>query len=204
MDIYIVRHGETAFNVGEERIRGRKDVPLSDLGLQHAEEAGKRLTEVPLEKIYHSKLSRTKVTAEKILQHQKNAEIIEEPFLLDISFGEWEGKKGSEVFDDELTKQWRTNPNDVLIPGGETFYQVLDRLHRLFLRLREQEEKTVALVTHGAVINLIFVYLTETHPSHYWDFYVKPCSVSHIKLYKNGKISMVKFNDTNHLSEYTK
>ncbi|OLS31153.1 MAG: Phosphoserine phosphatase 1 [Candidatus Heimdallarchaeota archaeon AB_125] len=201
MDIYIIRHGETAFNVGEERIRGRKNVPLSDLGIHHAEEAGEKLKEKPIEKIYHSKLSRTKVTAEKILQHQKKAEIIEEPFLLDISFGEWEGKTGNEVFIDDLKKQWMNNPNDVLIPGGETFYQVLDRLHRLFLRLRKQKEKIVALVTHGAVINLIFVYLTETHPSHYWDFYVKPCSISHIKLNENGKISIVKLNDTNHLSE---
>ena len=127
--------------------------------------------------------------------------IVEEPLLLDISFGEWEGKKGKDVFTEELQKQWKTNPNDVLIPGGETFYQVLDRLHRLFLRLRKQTEKTIALVTHGAVINLIFVYLTETHPSHYWDFYVKPCSISHIKLYENGKISLVKFNDDQHLTE---
>jgi broad specificity phosphatase PhoE len=201
MNIYIIRHGETAFNVGEERIRGRKDVPLSDLGILHAEEVGMKLKDIQIEKIYHSKLSRTKVTAEKIFQHQKNAEIVEEPFLLDISFGEWEGKKGTEVFDEELSRQWRNNPNDVLIPGGETFYQVLDRLHRLFLRLRKQKEKTVALVTHGAVINLIFVYLTETHPSHYWDFYVKPCSISHVKLYENGKISIKKFNDANHLTQ---
>ncbi|MCE7748700.1 MAG: histidine phosphatase family protein [Candidatus Heimdallarchaeota archaeon] len=201
MDIYIIRHGETAFNVGEERIRGRKDIPLSDFGIQHAEEVSKKLTKIPIEKIYHSKLSRTKVTAEKILQNQNNAKIVEEPLLLDISFGEWEGKKGKDVFTEELQKQWKTNPNDVLIPGGETFYQVLDRLHRLFLRLRKQTEKTIALVTHGAVINLIFVYLTETHPSHYWDFYVKPCSISHIKLYENGKISLVKFNDAQHLTE---
>ena len=201
MDIYIIRHGETAYNVGEERIRGRKDVPLSELGIQHAEEAGNKLKEIHLEKIYYSRLSRAKVTAAKIHQHQKNAEFIEEPFLLDISFGDWEGKKANDVFTDELKKQWYVNPNDILIPGGETFYQVLDRLHRLFLRLRQQEEMNVALVTHGAVINLIFVYLTETHPSHYWDFYVKPCSVSQVKLHKNGKISLVKFNETNHLSE---
>lgn len=201
MDIYIIRHGETAFNEGEERVRGRMDVPLSELGIQHAEEVGGKLSNIHIEKIYHSKLSRTTVTAEKIHKNQKNAEIIEEPFLLDISFGEWEGKSGKEVFVEELSKQWHTNPNDVLIPGGETFYQVLDRLHRLFLRLRKQTEKTIALVTHGAVINLIFVYLTETHLSHYWDFYVKPCSISQVTLHKNGRVSIVKFNAIDHLSE---
>ncbi len=51
MDIYIIRHGETAFNVGEERIRGRKDIPLTDFGIQHAEEVSKKLTKIPIEKI---------------------------------------------------------------------------------------------------------------------------------------------------------
>ncbi len=201
MDVFIVRHGETAFNLGEERIRGRIDVPLSELGIKHADEVGKALSTIPIEKIYFSRLSRAKDTAEAIKKYQNKANFDVEPYLLDLSFGDWEGKEGSEVFQGGLINQWRTNPNDVLIPNGETFYQVLDRLHRLFLRLRKQEEKNVVLVTHGAVINLIFVYLTETHPSHYWNFYVKPCSISHVKLYPNGIINIVKFNDFNHLSE---
>ncbi len=200
MDLFIVRHGETAFNEGEERIRGRKDVPLSELGIKHVEEVGQALSRISIESIYYSRLSRAKDTATGIKKYQDTAKFEEEPFLLDISFGDWEGKKGSEVFHGKIKQIWRTNPNDVLIPNGETFYQVLDRIHRLFLRLREQKEKNVVLVSHGAVINLIFVYMTETHPSHYWDFYVKPCSISHVKLHTNGKINIIKFNDFNHLS----
>ena len=166
MNIYIVRHGETAFNVGEIRVRGRNDVPLSDLGLLHTEETGKALADIPLENIFYSRLSRAKVTAEKIKKYQEESEFIEEPFLLDISFGDWEGKTLKEAYSKETHEQWFTNPHDVLIPNGETFYQVLDRLHRLFLRLREQDYENVVLVTHGAVINLIFVYLKEPHPSH--------------------------------------
>ena len=201
MNIYIIRHGETAFNIGDIRIRGRKDVPLSELGIQHADEVGEALSEIPIDAIYYSKLSRAADTAKAIKRYQENAELIEEPFLLDISFGDWEGKKGEEVFAGELKEKWHTNPHDVLIPNGETFYQVLDRLHRLFLRMRDQKEENVVLVSHGAVINLIFVYLTEAHPSHYWNFYVKPCSISQIKFYPNGKLHIIKFNETNHLSE---
>jgi probable phosphoglycerate mutase len=201
MNIYIIRHGETAFNVGDIRIRGRKDVPLSELGVKHADEVGKTLSEIPIDVIYYSKLSRAANTAKAIKRYQKDAKILAEPFLMDISFGDWEGKKGDEIFVGELKERWFNNPHDVLIPNGETFYQVLDRIHRLFLRLREQKEKNVVLVSHGAAINLIFVYLTENHPSHYWNFYVKPCSISQIKFYPNGKMHIVKFNDTNHLSE---
>ena len=200
MNVYIVRHGETAFNLGEERIRGRVDVPLSEIGFKHADEVGKALSDISIDRIYYSKLSRAKETAAGIKKYQENVSFEEEPYLLDISFGEWEGKVGKEVFQGDLKDKWASNPNDVLIPGGETFYQVLDRIHRLFLRLREQDEATVVLVSHGAVINLIFVYLAESHPSHYWDFYVKPCSISHIRLHANGKVNIVKFNDTHHLT----
>ena len=145
MDVFIVRHGETAFNLGEERIRGRIDVPLSELGIKHADEVGKALSTIPIDKIYFSRLSRAQNTAEAIKKYQDKADFDVEPYLLDLSFGDWEGKEGSEVFQGDLINQWRTNPNDVLIPNGETFYQVLDRLHRLFLRLRKQGEKNVVL-----------------------------------------------------------
>lgn len=201
MEVFIVRHGETAFNLGEERIRGRVDVPLSEIGLKHADEVGEALSNIAIDTIYYSKLSRAKETAAGIKKYQKEASFKEEPFLLDISFGEWEGKKGSEVFHGDLKHKWANMPNDVLIPGGETFYQVLDRIHRLFLRLREQQEQNVVLVSHGAVINLLFVYITQTHPSRYWDFYVKPCSISHIRLHPNGRTNIVKFNDIHHLSQ---
>ncbi|MHA1827490.1 MAG: histidine phosphatase family protein [Candidatus Heimdallarchaeaceae archaeon] len=200
MEIYIVRHGETEFNVGEVRFRGRADIPLSEIGLKHAEETGQALSLVPLEKIYYSKLSRAKTTAAKIYEFQSKAEFIEEPLLFDLNFGRWEGKTHNEIFTEEEKKKWFRNPHDFIIPEGETFYQVLDRLHRLFLRLRKQKERNIALVSHGAVINLIFVYLTGTHPSHFWDFYVKPCSISHITLREDGNFKINILNDTNHLS----
>ena len=91
MEIYIVRHGETAYNLGEERVRGRVDVPLSEIGLKHADEVGNALSEIPVEIIYYSKLSRAKETAEGIKRYQENTEFMEEPLLFDISFGDWEG-----------------------------------------------------------------------------------------------------------------
>ena len=201
MDVFIIRHGETAFNLGEERMRGRKDVPLSEIGLKHADEVGAALANNQIDIIYYSRLSRAKDTAMGIKKYQDKARFEEEPYLLDISFGDWEGQKITEVLQGEIGEKWRNNPNDVIVPNGETFYQVLDRIHRLFVRLRKQDEKSVTLVTHGAVINLIFVYLTETHPSHYWNFYVKPCSISHVKLHADGRINITRFNDFNHLSE---
>ncbi|MBY9001023.1 MAG: histidine phosphatase family protein [Candidatus Heimdallarchaeota archaeon] len=200
MDIYIIRHGETDFNVGEVRFRGQIDVHLSELGVNHALETGKALVDTPIDTIYYSKLSRAKVTAEKIKEHQPKANLTEEPYLFDMSFGDWQGQSLKEVFTFEEEKQWLKDPNDFIIPNGETFYQVLDRIHRLFKRLQKQEEKNIVLVSHGAVINLIFVYLTRTDPSQFYSFYVKPCSITHISLKPDGTYKLIGFNEIKHLS----
>ncbi|MHA1317867.1 MAG: histidine phosphatase family protein [Candidatus Heimdallarchaeaceae archaeon] len=199
MEIFVVRHAETDYNVGAIRFRGRKDIPLSELGIKHAEETGKALAKVPVEAIYYSKLSRTRVSAEKIKVHHPKAIFKEEPYLLDMSFGDWEGKTFDEIFVGEEKEKWFTNPHDFIIPNGETFYTVLDRIHRLFKRLEKQEEKVIVLVTHGAVINLIFVYITRTHPSNFWRFYPKPSSISKI-VYENGLFYISQFNNTDHLT----
>jgi alpha-ribazole phosphatase len=127
---------------------------------------------------------------------------LEEPFLYDISFGDWEGKADREVFSSkEEEKRWHTDPHSFIIPNGETFYQVLDRIHRLFKRLENQKEENIALVSHGVVISLMFVYLYKTHPSNFWKFFVKPCSISHIVLKESGNFKLVKINDFHHLQD---
>lgn len=202
MNIFIIRHGETAFNVGEHKFRGRMDISLSELGLKHAEQTGKSLSNIPLDIIHYSKLSRTRITASKIGQNQKNTQLLEEPFLYDISFGDWEGKANREVFSSKEEEQrWHTDPHSFIIPNGETFYQVLDRIHRLFKRLENQKEENIALVSHGVVIALMFVYLYKTHPSNFWKFFVKPCSISHIVLRESGNFKLVKINDCHHLHD---
>ena len=200
MRIIFVRHGETAFNVGEKRVRGRYEIPLSEEGKKHAEEAGKTLSSFPVDIIYYSRISRAKETAESIKKYQKEAKLIEEPFLIDLSFGDWEGKKYSEVFTPEEEEQWFINPFKFIPENGETFYQALDRLHRLFVRLEKQGEKNVVLVSHGAIFNLLFTYLYQTHPSQFWKFYVAPCSISEIEFHSLDKFDLVKINDTTHLT----
>lgn len=60
---------------------------------------------------------------------------------MDLSFGDWEGKNFSQIFKDEAKSQkYYEKPSEFLPPNGETFYQALDRIHRLFMRLRGQTE----------------------------------------------------------------
>ncbi len=175
MQIYIVRHGQTEFNIGEPRFRGQLDISLSEVGAQQAETIAIALKAIPLDVIYYSRLQRAKRTAEIIKKFHPKAQFIEEPLLLSLNFGDWQGKFHNEVFKTvEERKLWYTNPNAFVIPNGETFYEVLNRIHRLLVRLRNQKEEHISLITHRVVIINILLYLFKMDPSHFWDFRVDP------------------------------
>ncbi|MCG6916608.1 MAG: histidine phosphatase family protein, partial [Deltaproteobacteria bacterium] len=93
--IYLVRHGQTAWNVGEI-FRGRADIPLDETGKQEVHLAGEALKDETLHAIYSSPLSRSIETAENIAKFH---DLPVTPFdaIIDISYGEWEGLENQEV-----------------------------------------------------------------------------------------------------------
>ncbi|UCG04101.1 MAG: histidine phosphatase family protein [Candidatus Heimdallarchaeota archaeon] len=202
MHLYIIRHGQTEFNIGEPRFRGQHDIPLSNVGVQQAEAIALALKSIPLDSIYYSRLQRAKITAEIIKKFHPTAQFIEEPHLITLNFGDWQGKFHKDVFKSvEERKRWYTNPNTFLIPNGETFYDILSRVHRLLLQLRyhSEPETHVALITHRIVIIHILLYLFKLDPSHFWDFHVNTASITQIDYNPDNTFRLVKLNKTTHL-----
>ena len=62
--LYLLRHGETAWNRDENRYAGRTDVPLSDRGREQAAAVAVTVAAVPFAAVYCSTLSRSRETAE--------------------------------------------------------------------------------------------------------------------------------------------
>jgi len=80
--IYLVRHGQTAWNK-EEVFRGMADVPLNETGRKEALLTGEYLKAVKVEAIYSSPLSRAVETAETIARNQ-GKEVLISDGLIDI------------------------------------------------------------------------------------------------------------------------
>ena len=101
--IYLIRHGETNFNTDPvPRVRGRINVPLNDEGIAHCKAAGDFLANENIGKIYYSAIPRAKQSAECVRDHHNGpVEMIEEPLVIDISWGIYEGKTYQEAFGDE-------------------------------------------------------------------------------------------------------
>ena len=79
MKLYILRHGETAYNAGN-LIQGTTDIPLSPEGIRQAHEAHERITVrhgLRFDKIYSSPLVRAVRTGEIVTGQSRDTFVID-------------------------------------------------------------------------------------------------------------------------------
>ena len=157
IDIYLMRHGETRFNI-QERMQGRCDSPLTEKGIQEAQEAAEKLKEIPFSMIYVSTAERARDTAAYILEtHDISA--IPNRDLREIDFGTYEARVRDSIMD-ELYE--RFNPRvDFSDVGGESEEQVIERIKRILTLAvaRAKDKENVLLVAHGSLYMTMIKYL---------------------------------------------
>src|SRR5579872_7049036 len=93
--LYIVRHGETQWNV-ERRVQGQIDTPLTEHGKEQAKALGNLFKTIHFDAVFSSDLLRAQRTAELITLEKKLAVVTSE-LLRERSFGSFEGKYLEEI-----------------------------------------------------------------------------------------------------------
>jgi broad specificity phosphatase PhoE len=154
--LYLLRHGQTEFNV-EGRIQGRLDSELTPLGLRQAEAMAERLAALAPDprgwRLVASPQLRARRTAEAIAR-RLCLPVEEEPRLMEIACGDWEGQLRSEVHDgarsDQPTMDWIFSA-----PGGETYDDVMGRVNGWLVGLPAEAERKVIAVSHGVTGRLV-------------------------------------------------
>ena len=189
---YLIRHGETNFNTDPvPRVRGRIEVPLNDEGKAHAKAAGDFLANEDIGKIYYSTIDRAKTTAELVAgQHNGKVELVPDPLVIDISWGDWEGKTYKEAFGSEDGGDYFKHPERLTMPNGESFYSVMDRLRRFLIRFWEGDEKVCTIVSHGAITNVLSLMLIQAPLEKFWTMYMSGCGVSKVIIKGISKFSI--------------
>jgi probable phosphoglycerate mutase len=155
--LLLIRHGETAWNA-EHRIQGRLDVPLSTTGVWQTGRLAQRLAGEAIEAIYASDLARAWMTGVPLAEARGMA-MVPEPRLRERVFGIFEGKTLDEIAagHPEEFAAWRARDVNWRMPEGESgaefIERVLDALHDI---VRAHAGATVAVVTHGGVLDVIY------------------------------------------------
>jgi len=197
--IYLVRHGQTAWNK-EEIFRGRTDVPLDETGLREAQLAAEYFRGKEIHAIYSSPLLRASQTAQKVAEICR-LDVTPLQGIIDMSFGEWEGRSLQEVRekDQERYRQWRGEPHRVKIPGGETLEEVRVRsMATLEAMIESHSGKTLVLVSHRVINKVILCGILGLDNSHFWQIGQNTTAINLIQ-HKNGKYILSLLNETCHL-----
>lgn len=163
MKIYLVRHGETDWNLSS-RIQGQTDIPLNENGRKQARELSGAVREkgLLLDRIYTSHMVRAKETAE-IAGQDLGIEVRVLEGVHEINMGEWEGytwPQVREMFLGEYGK-WYVNRRYQIPPGGESYEQLLHRVVPAIRKAASESGEACLVVTHSAVIMTLLSYLNE-------------------------------------------
>lgn len=158
--IYIVRHGQTQWNV-ERRIQGHGDSPLTELGIQQASDLGQLLKNVEFDAVFSSDSLRAKRTAEMIVL-EKELEVVTTELLRERAFGKYEGeyidnlKKFDEIFDAlSEEEKFRHKSEEDIESDEEVVQRFLAFVREIAVRFAG---KTILLVTHAGMMKAFLIH----------------------------------------------
>lgn len=151
MNLYVVRHGQTDYNV-QKLIQGASNVPVNETGKKQALMLKTEIDKLKIDLVIVSPLLRTRQTAE-ILIGERKVKVITDDRLVERNFGVLEGKS-LDFYD--ASKYWNYNLNYHNDDNVEKISDLFLRT-KLFLDDIKQRyfDKNILIVSHGATIRAL-------------------------------------------------
>ncbi|MCM5663745.1 alpha-ribazole phosphatase [Galbibacter mesophilus] len=153
MEVYVIRH--TKLNIEKDVCYGRLNVSLSESFQEDAKYYKKKLPDT-FDAVFSSPSERCMSLAEKLSLQQ----ILNDNRLLEIDFGDWEGKKWNDIDKQQLDK-WMNDFVNQKPENGESLIEMYERVTQFMENLKKQDHKRVLLVTHAGVIRCLWSYLLK-------------------------------------------
>ncbi|MBI5160041.1 MAG: histidine phosphatase family protein [Micrococcales bacterium] len=181
-ELYLVRHGETDWNVAK-RIQGATDIPLNGTGRAQARTAGRLLSRRSWDGVYTSPLSRARETAELIAAEIGAPAPRAVAELVERNYGEAEGLSWQEIE--------RRFPEGVRVPGRESREAVALRVAPALLRLADAHPgESLVIVSHGGAIRSV---LNAVDPGSRFGM-ITNGSVHSFRVFE-GSLQLIAFDD---------
>ncbi|MGO1553353.1 MAG: MSMEG_4193 family putative phosphomutase, partial [Micrococcaceae bacterium] len=147
-----------------------------------------RLAAVPLVAVVSSPLERCRQTAQHILDRQAATPYA--PVDLDLTecdYGQWQGRRLSELATEELWPLVQSQPSAVVFPGGESMAAMQARSvaairrHDAAFEAEHGPEAVWVAVSHGDIIKSILADALGMHLDLFQRINVGPASVSIVR-----------------------
>ncbi len=195
--LILVRHGETAKNVGNSLHGANDPETLNQIGQKQINETANKLKEYSPFKIYTSKERRAIQSAE-ILSTQLNVPVETLDGMQERNWGVFTGQPWSEVKSvlDPMTLEERYTyvPQD-----GESWKVFETRLVDAIKKItRENPDKTIVVLTHGGAIRALMPFLLDIPKEESFKYDPDNASLT-IFDFNEDRFTKVTVNDTSHL-----
>jgi broad specificity phosphatase PhoE len=200
MHLFLIRHGETDWNI-ERRIQGHTDTPLNARGFEQAEKLAVRLAaEEKMDALYASPLARARTTAQVIGRKIGIAAIYDDR-LKEKHLGEMEGMSFTEIeaAQPEVARMWRDSQEQFLLPGEEQPANLQERVRGFLDEMMPRHNGSrVAVISHGGTITMLLSTLMELDINRRSPFWFDNASISYVDL-SGPRARLRLLNDTCHL-----
>ena len=185
--LLLIRHGEN--NMVGKRLAGRlPGVHLNDNGKKQAQQLAQALCEAPIKAIYSSPLERAVETAEP-LARELGLQIQIAPGLVELGYGDWQGKTLKQLGRLKLWKVVQEKPSEMRFPNGESFVEVQQRAVSELDRIvaAHEEKDLVACFTHGDIIRLVMAHYLGMPLDVFQRLAANTASISVVHVDKKGR-----------------
>ncbi len=157
--LIFVRHAEAEGNINR-RFHGWYDSNITEKGHKQAKKVAERLSEIPIDVLYSSSLSRTLQTAQYIAD-VKQLPIIRTDKMKEINGGDWEDRPFDElpILYPLEHSTWENETHLHKMPNGESVVEFNERLvGEVKHIISSNSGKSICIVTHGAAIRTMLCW----------------------------------------------
>ena len=186
--VLLVRHGRTS-TTGSVLPGRAPGLHLAPEGVAQAEAAAARIGALKkVDAVYASPLERTRETAAPIGM-ATGLKVQRAKGLLECDFGEWTGRKLSDL---RKLPEWalvQNHPSGFRFPGGESFAEMQLRIWNELERIvGAHPGGTVVAVSHADPIKAAVAMATGVHLDLFQRIVVSPCSVTPLLFTAGGPV----------------
>ncbi len=191
MDIYLIRHAQTAKNKAKV-LQGRSNAPLNEEGVEQSGQAAAffRKEGIRFDRIYSSPLIRCIQTAQIIAGDESKERIRTDDRLLEMDYGPYEGMSLDNP-PPEIIHFFSDFVHNKEPEGMESLDSVKKRLEGFLLSIENDNCEHVLIATHAIAMKGALEVLTPDSGGAYWSRYIGNCSVYHA-VYQEGRFSVPK------------
>jgi broad specificity phosphatase PhoE len=198
--IYIIRHGQTDFNLRGIVQGSGVDSSLNETGKAQAKAFFEKYENVSFDKIYTSKLKRTKESVQGFIDKG-----IPHESLVGLNEISWGSKEGQEITPEEdlyyhwMLEEWQKGNTFQRIEGGESPEDVALRQQLAIERfMRNDNEQTILICMHGRALRILLCQLLN-YPLKAMDTFEHKNLCLYQLDYTGSMFAIKKHNDVSHL-----